>query len=106
MEATQDGKTGVIEWKNRKVEAQKADLFVVPKGYEVIDMDQMLAQMGGMGAGAMAKHALGGMGQGLGSSLGSSLGASLGGPLGAAAGQYIGGRVGASLGSKAGGSGQ
>lgn len=107
MEGTEDGKTATLEWKNRKSEAQKADLFVVPKGYEVVDMDQMMAQMGGLGAGAMAKHALGGMahgmGQGLGASLGSSLGASLGGPLGAAAGQYIGGRVGEALGEKVGG---
>jgi hypothetical protein len=109
MEGTQDGKTGTVEWKNRKAEAQKPDLFVVPKAYEVIDMDAMLSQMGGMGMGGLAKQALGGMahgmGQSLGASLGSSLGASLGGPLGAAAGQFIGGRVGAALGAKVGGAG-
>ena len=99
METIADGRKAAIEWKNRKAESPPADLFVVPKGYEVVDMDQMMAQMGGMGAmaGGMAQ----GMGQSLGSSLGGALGGSLGGPLGAAAGQFIGGKIGGMLGKKA-----
>jgi hypothetical protein len=109
MESLVDGKKATLEWKNRKVEPQPAELFEVPKGYDVTDMDEMMSKMGGMGAmggiGGMAKGMAGGMVQGMGSnlggSIGSTLGASLGGPLGAMAGQFIGGKIGGLLGKKA-----
>jgi hypothetical protein len=109
MESFVEGKKTAIEWKNRKAEPQPAELFGVPKEYEVMDMDQMMAQrgaMGGMGSvGGMAKGMAGGMVQGMGSNLGGSLGAtlggSLGGPLGAMAGQFLGGKIGGMLGKKA-----
>jgi hypothetical protein len=112
MESLVDGKMTTLEWKNRKVEPQPAELFTVPKGYEVMDMDEMMSKMGGMGAmggmggvGGMAKGMAGGMVQGMGSNLGGSIGAtlggSLGGPLGAAAGQFLGGKIGGMLGKKA-----
>jgi len=114
MESSVDGKKSVIEWKNRKVEPQPAELFAVPKGYEVTDMDEMMKKMGsmgggmpmgGMGVGSMAKGMAGGMvqgmGQNFGASLGSTLGASIGGPLGGIAGQFIGGKIGGMIGKKA-----
>jgi hypothetical protein len=126
MEGEYEGKKSVVEWKNYQVEPQKAELFEIPKSYDVMDMDAMMAQMGsgggklgqlagmasgmggmgGMGAtGAMAKGMVGGMaqsmGESMGSSFGSSLGAALGGPLGAMAGQYLGGKIGGYLGKKA-----
>jgi hypothetical protein len=112
METLVDGKKATLEWKNRKVEPQPADLFEVPKGYEVMDMDEMMSKMGSMGGmggmggvGGMAKGMAGGMVQGMGSNLGGSIGAtlggSLGGPLGAAAGQFLGGKIGGMLGKKA-----
>jgi hypothetical protein len=114
MESSVEGKKSVIEWKNRKVEPQAAELFAVPKGYEVTDMDEMMKKMGsmggggmpmGMGVGSMAKGMAGGMvqgmGQNFGASLGSTLGASIGGPLGGIAGQFIGGKIGGMIGKKA-----
>ncbi|TMQ59369.1 MAG: hypothetical protein E6K76_04685 [Candidatus Eisenbacteria bacterium] len=112
MESLVEGEKATLEWKNRKVEPQPAELFAVPKGYEVTDMDEMMAKMGTMGAmgavggvGAMAKGMAGGMVQGMGSnlggSLGSALGGSLGGPLGAMAGQFVGGKIGGMFGKKA-----
>lgn len=105
MEGAVSGGSTVIEWKNRQVGEQPAELFRVPKGYDVTDMDEMMAQMQGMGG--MMKGMMGGaaegMGQNLGGSLGSALGGSLAGPLGAAAGQYLGGKVGGLVGRKAAG---
>jgi len=112
METQADGEKSSLDWKNRKVAPQPAELFQVPKGYDVTDMDEMMKKMGSMGGmgamggiGGMAKGMAGGMAQGMGSNLGGSLGSmvggSLGGPLGAAAGQFIGGKIGGVLGKKA-----
>jgi hypothetical protein len=121
MEATNDGKTSVMEWKNFVAGPQPAKLYEVPKGYDVTDMDEMMQQMKSMrgkmpgmmgksgmpGMGSMAGGVMGGMGQSfgesMGGSLGSSFGAALGGPLGAVAGQYIGGKIGGMVGKKAAG---
>jgi hypothetical protein len=117
-----------MDWKNYKVGPQPAALFEVPKGYEVIDMDEMMkkmsamkadpkmaALMGGMGgaggmagmgggvsgmANNMAGNYGGQFGSQMGSQFGGALGASLGGPLGMMAGNYIGGKVGGMIGSK------
>jgi hypothetical protein len=104
MEGASDGKTAVIEWTNFKAAPQPAALFEVPKGYEVMDMDAMRAQMKGMpGVGSMMKNMAGGMAGGMGQNLGAQLGGAVGGPLGAMAGSYLGGRVGGAMGHKAAG---
>jgi len=120
MESMADGKKTVMEWKNLKAGPQPDQLFQVPKGYEVVDLAEMMAQqraaMGGMGAaggmgamggmggmGGMLGGAAGNMGGQMGAGIGASLGASLGGPLGAAAGQYLGGQIGGWIGHKAAG---
>ncbi len=111
MENTSEGKTAVVEWKNRKLEPQPAELFEVPKNYKLTDMDEMVEKMKsmggmrGMGEGMMSGM-MQGMGANMGASFGAGLGASLGGPLGAMAGQYIGGRVGGMIARKATGAGQ
>jgi hypothetical protein len=124
MESDASGHKSSMEWRNFSPGPQPAKLFEVPKGYEVMDMDEMMAQMksmqgkpgmgammggmgGGMGGGAMgmAKGYAGGMAQNFGSSMGggfgASLGGALGGPLGAVAGQYIGGKIGGMVAKKA-----
>lgn len=114
MESNADGKKGVIRWKNWKTGPQKADLFAVPKDYEIQDMGEisrMMQSMGGMPGGmpgmSMPGGAMGGLGGQMGSQfgagVGSQLGAAFGGPLGAAAGHYIGGKVGGMIGRKAAG---
>lgn len=126
MEATVDGKTSAIEWKDWKVGPQPAKLFEAPKDYELMDMDEMMSNMKEMGGSSALKELIGGMGGPggmpglpggglngmmggmgqnlggrLGGSLGGSLGGALGGPLGAMAGQYLGGKVGGMIGRKA-----
>lgn len=129
MEAETGGEKSVLEWKDLNIGPQKAELFEIPKGYNVQDMDEMMKQaqaMGGMpgmggalgGMGGMSgiggmpgMGGLGGMGGQMGSQFGSQMGSqvgatfggSLGGPLGAMAGGYIGGKIGGFLGRKAAG---
>jgi hypothetical protein len=116
-----------LEWKNFKAEPQSPALFEIPKGYQVMDMDEMMKQArdmkmpGGMGsmAGMAGMGGMGGMpgmggglngmagragenfGSQMGSNLGTTLGASFGGPLGAMAGGYLGGKIGGMIGRKA-----
>ena len=115
---------GAMEWENFKAEPQPPALFEVPKGYQVMDMDEMMKQMkdmkmpGGMdamagmagmsgmpgmggGLNGMAGRAGGNFGSQMGSQLGTTLGASFGGPLGAMAGGYLGGKIGGMIGRKA-----
>ena len=103
MESEVEGEPAAIEWKNRQVGAQPAELFVMPKGYEVTDMSAMMSGMGGAGAIAkgMGAGMVGGMAQGMAGGLGSTIGGALGGPLGAIAGQYIGGKIGGAVSKKA-----
>ena len=106
MESTVEGKPAVMEWKHRSLVAPPPSMFEVPKGYQVQDMDELMAKMNAMGGtSGMAQGMLSSMGQGMGANLGASfgagLGASLGGPLGAMAGHYLGGRIGGMLGGKA-----
>ncbi len=117
MESKVDGKDAVMEWKDRKVGPQPADMFTIPKGYEVMDIDAMMKQMGGAGGmpgmgglpgmggvGGMAKGLGGGMAGnmmgGMGANLGGHLGGMLGGPLGSIAGRYIGGKIGNAIAHK------
>lgn len=105
----------VVDFKNYQFGPQKPEVFEVPKGYEVMDLDEMMAKMpkGGMGmggapgmgsmAGGMARGMAGTMGGGLGGSFGGMLGGSLGGPIGSMIGQYVGQKVGSKIGGAAAG---
>jgi outer membrane lipoprotein-sorting protein len=111
-----------VEFKNYKFGPQPAERFEPPKGYEIMDMDEMMAKMpkgGGMGtgmmgalmggapgmgmAGGMSKNYAGSMAGGLGGSLGGALGGALGGPIGSMVGQYLGSKLGQKIGSSAAG---
>ena len=99
-----------VDFKNYDFEPQPASVFEVPKGYEVMDMDEMMkkmpAGMGAMGmgmAGGMAKGYAGQMGGQMGGSLGASFGAAVGGPIGAMIGQYVGSKIGEKVGTAAAG---
>lgn len=90
------GKT--VDFTDYKFGAQPAEKFAPPKGYEVRDMDEMMARMRGMGGmGGMAKGLAGGMG----GSLGGAIGGALGGPIGSMVGQYVGSKIGQKVGQKA-----
>jgi hypothetical protein len=105
----------VLEMKDYDFSLQPAELFEVPKKYELLDMDKVMKSLGpggagmmkGMGGGmpgleGMAGEAGGQMGAGLGGSLGAGLGASVGGPVGSMIGQYLGQRIGQAVGRRAG----
>ena len=95
------GKT--IDFTNYQFGPQPAEKFQPPKGYEVQDMDEMMAKMRGMGglAKGMAGGMIGGMAGNMGGGLGSALGGALGGPIGSMVGQYVGSKIGQKLGNKA-----
>lgn len=124
MEGKVQGEPANMEWKNRQVAPQPASLFEVPKNYETMDMDAMMAQMGDMsammkgmpggmpgmpgmplggmmggmgGIKGMAGGMAGPMGENLGGTLGATVGGALGGPIGSIAGRYLGRRVGGML---------
>jgi outer membrane lipoprotein-sorting protein len=95
-----------IDFENYQFGTQPADAFESPKGYEVTDMDEMMAKMpknamGGM-AQAMAGGMMGSMGGSMGGGLGASLGGMLGGPIGSMVGQFVGQKIGQKLGSSVG----
>ncbi len=83
-----------VDFKNYQFGPQPAELFEVPKGYEVMDLDQMMASMP-KGMGGMMGSMTGGM---MGGAMGSSMGGMLGGPLGAMAGQFVGDEIGQNVG--------
>ncbi|MBI1797083.1 MAG: hypothetical protein HY076_03135 [Candidatus Eisenbacteria bacterium] len=92
LEMNANGHNSVIEWKNFKAGAQSGDLFEVPKGYDVTDMDEMIAQIKAMDGREMKMgvgKAPGGSDGGDGGSAGGSGGA--GGATGGGAGGASGG---------------
>jgi uncharacterized protein DUF4412 len=106
-----------VEFKDYDFGPQPAELFQPPKGYEIMDMDEMMAKMpqgamggmagmaGGMGgmAGGMVKGMAGNMAGGVGGTMGGALGGVLGGPIGSMIGQYVGQKIGARIGVAAAG---
>jgi hypothetical protein len=131
MESEVEGKKGVIEWKNWKVGPQKAELFEVPKDYNVQDVGAMMQMMKGMSGrqfsglaqgspgGGMPGGVPGGMPAGLpgglpgmpggmgmggmGQRMGSQFGAQFGSTLGASFGGPLGAMAGHYIGGKVGG---
>lgn len=101
-----------VDFKDYDFSPPAPELFELPKKYELLDMDEVMKQMGpgaagGMGglrgmAGGLAGGLGGDMGGSLGGQLGAGLGASLGGPVGAMVGQYVGQRIGQRVGSAVG----
>jgi hypothetical protein len=99
----------VVQFKNYDFSPKPATLFEIPKGYEVTDMDEMMAKMpkgmggmiGGMGKG-MASGMAGNLAGGMGANLGAGIGGAMGGPIGAMVGQYVGQKIGQKVGQKVG----
>ena len=107
-----------VEFKNYDFSPPAKSAFEIPKGYQVMDMDEMMAKMksSGMGGGnlgmlmggatgmgkGMAGNLAGNFAGGIGSGFGASLGAMVGGPIGAMVGQYVGQKIGQKIGSKVG----
>ena len=97
------GEEATLAWKDRKAGPQPPSLFLVPEGYQLIDMPEMPSAAGMVSnaglrmAADQASGALRGLGSNLGENVGGSVGMALGGPLGGLVGRYVGGRVGAML---------
>lgn len=88
-----DGSDALIEWKNYRAGAQRADLFEPPAGYERFRMPDVSKMMGSMGVN-MGMGMLGGMGMNMasqaGSKVGTTVGTAVGGPVGGIIGGWIG----------------
>ena len=82
MESEVEGKKGVLEWKNWKVGPQKAELFEVPKDYQVQDVGAMMQMMKGMSGRQLGGIAPGSAGGGLPGGMGMPGGTSMPGGMG------------------------
>ena len=93
-----------VEMRNYDFSRPSADLFEVPKGYEIVDMNQLMKSFtpGRMIAGGVAGSVGGRMGGELGGNIGAGIGGAFGGPIGAMVGRYLGQRLGRKAGQKAG----
>jgi hypothetical protein len=98
----------VVALRNYDFSKPADDLFQVPKGYEVADVDEMMRSFspGRMIArglvGGVGSNLGGQFGASLGGSLGASIGGAVGGPIGAMVGQFLGQHFGKKAGTKAG----
>jgi hypothetical protein len=109
----------IVEFKNYDFSPPPRSAFEIPKGYQVMDMDEMIAKMkssgmGGAGNLGMLMGGATGMGKGMagsmagsfaggiGGGLGASLGGMVGGPIGSMVGQYVGQKIGQKIGNKVG----
>jgi hypothetical protein len=121
MPVRMESEGATVEFRNYDFSQPPRSAFEVPKGYQVMDMDEMMAKMkssgmagsgqlgalmGGMSPTGMAKGYAGNMAGsfagGIGGGFGASLGAMVGGPIGAMVGQYVGQKIGQKIGSKVG----
>jgi hypothetical protein len=93
-----------VEMKNYDFSPPAAELFELPKGYDVIDMNQMMKSFspGRMAIGGVAGSLGGRLGGDAGGSIGASIGGAFGGPLGSMVGRFIGQRIGRALGRRGG----
>jgi hypothetical protein len=94
-----------VDMRNYEFTTPAPELFQVPKGYEIMDLDQMMksfsaARMvtGGLASGYAARA-----GESAGGSVGAGIGGALGGPIGAMVGQFIGKKIGKAVAQKAAG---
>jgi hypothetical protein len=93
-----------VEMRNYDFSRLPAELFDVPKGYEIVDMNQMMKHFGpgrliaGGAAGSVGGH----VGGEIAGNIGAGIGGAFGGPVGAMVGRYLGQRVGRQVGQKAG----
>ena len=97
-----------IDMKNYDFSPLAPELFLVPRGYEVMDVDQMMrsASLGSMAlrgaAGAAGARGGAAAGSQLGAAAGASIGGALGGPIGSMIGSFLGQQFGKKAGQKVG----
>jgi hypothetical protein len=97
-----------VDMKNYDFAPLPAELFQVPKGYDVIDLDQLMRQSSASSmilrgaVGAVGTSAGASAGSQLGASAGASIGGAVGGPIGAMIGSFLGQHLGKKAGQKAG----
>jgi hypothetical protein len=97
-----------VEMRNYDFSPPAPELFQVPRGYEVMDMSDMMRSFSasGMVTGAVANSIgtqLGSQfGSNIGAGIGAGIGGALGGPIGAMVGRFVGERIGKAVGRKAG----
>jgi outer membrane lipoprotein-sorting protein len=95
-----------VDMRNYDFSKPAPELFQVPKGYEVMDLDQMRVasfNAARMVAGGMAGGYAAQAGGNLGGNLGAGIGGAVGGPIGSMIGRFLGQKLGKSLGHKAAG---
>jgi hypothetical protein len=94
-----------VDMRNYDFSKPAPELFQLPKGYEVMDLDQMAKSFSAarMVAGGMAGGYAAQAGGNLGGNLGAGIGGALGGPIGSMVGRFVGQKIGSALGKKAAG---
>jgi hypothetical protein len=94
-----------VEMRNYEFTRPAPELFQLPKGYEVMDLDQVAKSFTAarMVAGGLASGYAARAGESAGGNVGAGVGGALGGPIGAMVGQFIGKKIGKAVAQKAAG---
>jgi hypothetical protein len=93
-----------VDMRNYDFSPPAPELFQIPKGYEVMDLDQMMKGLGArMVVGGMAGGYAAQAGGNLGGNIGAGIGGAFGGPIGSMIGRFVGQKIGQALGKKAAG---
>ena len=94
-----------VDMRNYDFSKPAPELFQIPKGYEVMDLDQLMKNFNParMVAGGLAGGYAGQAGGNLGGNLGAGIGGAFGGPIGSMVGRFVGQKIGSALGRKAAG---
>ncbi len=93
-----------VEMKSYDFSPIPDDLFALPKGYEVVDVNQMMKSFspGRMVMGGIGGTIGGQLGGDAGGGIGASIGGAFGGPIGSMVGRFIGQRIGRAIGRRGG----
>jgi hypothetical protein len=91
-----------VEMKDYDFSPPAPELFELPKGYEVVDLNQMMRSFspGRMAIGGVAGALGDQLGSDAGGGIGATIGGAFGGPLGSMVGRFIGQRIGRALGRR------
>jgi hypothetical protein len=93
-----------VDMRNYDFTKPAPELFQIPKGYEVMDLNQMMKGFGArMVVGGLAGGYASQAGGNLGGNIGAGIGGAFGGPLGSMIGRFVGQKIGSALGGKAAG---
>lgn len=92
-----------VDLRNYDFSKPAPELFQIPKGYEVMDLDELRMSAARMVAGGLASGYAARAGESAGGSIGASIGGAFGGPLGSMVGQFLGKKLGKAVAQKAAG---